>query len=75
MNLMNTGISSGQGGYNDIRYDRIYIFSKKSNTENHLPQMILLKILNKGVLLSSIYLIKNVSIERNDVVYRINIYS
>lgn len=38
MNLMNTGIASGQGGYNDgvyhdtppNRYDRNYIFSKKS---------------------------------------------
>lgn len=39
MNLMNTGIASGQGGYNDgvyhdtppNRYDRIYIFSRKFN--------------------------------------------
>lgn len=39
MNLMNTGIASGQGGYNDgvyhdappNRYDWIYIFSRKFN--------------------------------------------
>lgn len=39
MNLMNTGIASGQGGYNDgvyhdtppNRYDRIYIFSRNFN--------------------------------------------
>lgn len=79
MNLMNTGISSGQGGYNDgvyhdapNRYDRIYIFSRKFNTENLLNQMIVLKLLNRSFLLSSTYFIKNVLI---DVVYRINIYS
>lgn len=82
MNLMNTGISSGQGGYNDgvyhdapNRYDRIYIFPRKSNTKNRLHQMILLKILNNSNLLSSIYFIKNVAIEINEVLYRINIYS